>query len=85
MLEEACCRTDQRSILYYSEFYEKHFYPLITTMSARNGPYSPRVAACCLIPVTYPHVNEQIQAEFRASFKAFALQENSPLVRRAVA
>jgi len=38
------------------EFYEKHYYPLIKGMSDKSGPYSPRIAACCLIPVTYTYL-----------------------------
>jgi hypothetical protein len=58
----------------YAEFYEKYFFTLIVTLSSKTGPYSPRVAACCLIPVTYPNVNEQNQVQFRALFKSFALE-----------
>lgn len=47
--------------LLYLEFYEKHYYPLIKAMSSKNGPYSPRVAGCCLIPSTYPHLDEKNQ------------------------
>jgi len=38
-----------------------------------------------LIPVTYPFVSEKKQEELRKIFKRLALQENSPLVRRALA
>jgi hypothetical protein len=54
-------------------------------MGKKTNPYSPKVTACCLLPVAYPCVSEKAQAEFRALFKVFALEENSPLVRRAVA
>lgn len=67
------------------DFYEKHYYPLVTGMGKKGGQYSPKVTACCLLPVAYPFVGEKAQAEFRALFKSFALEENSPLVRRAVA
>jgi hypothetical protein len=55
------------------EFYEKHYYPLITGMGKKGGPYSPKVTACCLLPVAYPFVGEKAQLEFRALFKSFAL------------
>lgn len=67
------------------DFYEKHYYPLVTSMGKKNGPYSPKVTACCLLPVAYPFVSEKSQAEFRALFRSLALEEGSPLVRRAVA
>ncbi len=67
------------------DFYEKHYYTLITGMGKKGGPYSPKVTACCLLPVAYPFLGEKSQSEFRALFKSFALEENSPLVRRAVA
>lgn len=43
------------------EFYEKHYYPLIKGMANKTGPYSPRIAACCLIPVAYSYLPENIQ------------------------
>jgi hypothetical protein len=67
------------------EFYEKHYYPLIRDMGKKGGPYPPKIASCCLVPVAYPFVGEKAQGEFRTLFKAWALEENSPLVRRAVA
>lgn len=48
-------------------------------------PYSPKIAACCLLPTTYPHLPAVKQAEFRALFRSLGLEENSPLIRRAVA
>lgn len=67
------------------EFYEKYYYPLIKDMSKKDGPFSPKITACCLISTTYPNLEEKHQIELRTIFKAFALEENSPLVRRAVA
>lgn len=66
-------------------FYEEYYFPLVVKLSLNQASYSPRVVASCLIPVTYPHVNEKKQEELRRIFKRLALQENSPLVRRALA
>ena len=46
--------------------------------------YAPKIAACCLIPTTYPHLTEGNKTEFRNIFKSLALEEASPLLRRAV-
>lgn len=47
--------------------------------------YAPKIAACCLIPSTYEHLPEHKQTELRKIFKSLALEEASPLLRRAVA
>ena len=67
------------------EFYEQHYYPLITTLSRKDMAYAPKIAACCLIPTTYPYLSEDKQTEMRKIFKQLALEEASPLLRRAVA
>lgn len=66
-------------------FYLTHYYPLIQQLTQKNMPYSPKIAACCLLPTTYPHLPAVKQAEFRALFRSLGLEENSPLIRRAVA
>jgi serine/threonine-protein phosphatase 2A regulatory subunit A len=67
------------------EFYQDYYFPLIEKLSAKGPLYSPRVVACCLIPITYPHVTIDKQEKLRLMFKQLALNENSPLVRRALA
>lgn len=47
--------------------------------------YAPKIAACCLIPTTYPHLPDKQQLQLRAIFRALALDQPSPLLRRAVA
>ena len=47
--------------------------------------YAPKIAACCLIPSTYSSLPEHKQTELRKIFKGLALEEASPLLRRAVA
>ena len=54
-------------------------------LSDRKNPYSPRVSATSLIPACYPHVREQFQNELQKTFRRLGVDENSPLVRRAVA
>jgi hypothetical protein len=46
--------------------------------------YAPKIAACCLIPTTYPYLPEHRQGEFRKIFRSLALEEASPLIRRSV-
>lgn len=55
------------------------------TLSRKEMAYAPKIAACCLIPTTYPFLTEEKQAEMRKIFKKLALEEASPLLRRAVA
>ena len=47
--------------------------------------YAPKIAACCLIPSSYPSIPEHKQTQLRKIFKSLALEEASPLLRRAVA
>jgi len=47
--------------------------------------YAPKIAACCLIPSTYPQLPESKQGELRKIYKSLALEEASPLLRRSVA
>ena len=54
-------------------------------MSDKKGPYSPRVSATCLLPSCYPHVREECQMQLQTVFRRLGVEENSPLVRRAVA
>lgn len=54
-------------------------------MSDKKKPYSPRVSTSTLIPACYPYVGEKEKAELQKIFKRLGVDENSPLVRRAVA
>ena len=42
--------------------------------------YAPKIAACCLIPSTYPQLPDNKQTELRKIFKSLALEEASPLM-----
>lgn len=43
------------------------------------------MSATSLIPACYPYVREQFQTELQKTFRRLGIDENSPLVRRAVA
>ena len=73
------------STLLFLAFFKKYYFPLIQQLSDPSGPYSPRVSACGLIPTCYPNLESDKQQDLNAIFKRLALQEDSPLVRRALA
>ena len=78
------------SILKISEglepaFYQSYIFPLIVEMSDKKKPYSPRVSASMMIPSCYKEVGQKEKIELQKIFKRLGVDENSPLVRRAVA
>lgn len=57
----------------YTAFYEKNYFPLITRLTQKGSGYAPKIAACCLIPVTYPNLPEDKQNELRKLFRSLGL------------
>jgi len=54
-------------------------------MTSPHVPYSPRVSACGLIPMCYTNVDSEKQIKINEIFKRLGLNDDSPLVRRALA
>merc|ERR1712137_429095 len=64
-----------------SEQINQHLYPMVKRVQAAKW-YTPHISLSALIPLAYPHVDEEKKAELRSMYEQLAQQE-APLVRRA--
>lgn len=62
-------RLQQGYSAHYSDFNEKHLFPLIVSMADKKNLYSPRVSASNMITACYPSVSEANQQELQKIFK----------------